>query len=117
MLRRRSMGSRNNHQRKAMFRYLRSIGGAYCGICGEKMNLLCARTDPEGATIDHIVPRAEGGTDSRSNLRLAHKRCNENRGRTLQFPEPSKMRGHSVSKRDTAHNSETGPPGAGENSR
>jgi 5-methylcytosine-specific restriction endonuclease McrA len=43
----------------------------YCGICqGPGL---------PNDTVDHIVPLAEGGGNERSNLRRAHKRCNEAR--------------------------------------
>jgi hypothetical protein len=35
---------------------------------------------PDGATLDHIVPRSLGGSDTASNLRLAHSLCNSLRG-------------------------------------
>lgn len=31
-------------------------------------------------SVDHVVRRADGGQNVRSNLRLAHKRCNSARG-------------------------------------
>lgn len=48
-----------------------------CWICGR----------PGADTVDHIVPRAQGGTDHPTNLRPAHGRkipgvCRGNYGRT-----------------------------------
>ena len=34
------------------------------------------------ATIDHIVPFSEGGDNSKTNLRIAHRRCNMQRSNT-----------------------------------
>lgn len=48
---------------------------------------LCAGPFTEGLalrTLDHIIPRARGGTDHPANLRLAHFLCNHQRG----CPEP-----------------------------
>jgi 5-methylcytosine-specific restriction endonuclease McrA len=44
---------------------------------------LCGGPGLSNDTADHIVPRADGGGSERSNLRRAHKRCNEARGRAL----------------------------------
>jgi 5-methylcytosine-specific restriction protein A len=44
--------------------------GYVCGICGGL----------GAVSVDHKVPRSLGGDDSDSNLRAAHKRCNERRG-------------------------------------
>lgn len=38
-----------------------------CGICGQ---LVTGRAD-----IDHILPKAKGGTDAMSNLMLTHAEC------------------------------------------
>lgn len=36
--------------------------------------------DPDFATIEHLLPRAYGGTTSMRNCRVACERCNHNRG-------------------------------------
>jgi 5-methylcytosine-specific restriction endonuclease McrA len=36
--------------------------------------------DPRRATLDHIVPLEQGGSDHITNLRLAHRSCNIKRG-------------------------------------
>jgi 5-methylcytosine-specific restriction endonuclease McrA len=35
---------------------------------------------PLAATIDHIVPLAAGGDDTKANVQLAHRRCNTRKG-------------------------------------
>lgn len=40
-----------------------------CGMCGEPVEF-------DDMEVDHIVPIAEGGDSSPSNLRAAHWRCN-----------------------------------------
>lgn len=52
-----------------------------CGICG---NRVTRRQLLRGlANRDHIVPASLGGTNHRSNLRLAHAPCNVKRGNGL----------------------------------
>ncbi|MGE3270517.1 MAG: HNH endonuclease [Chloroflexota bacterium] len=50
-----------------------------CIFCGGKLAL-----DPhsgDGATLEHIRPRTDGGTNDLENLALAHSRCNHEKGR------------------------------------
>jgi 5-methylcytosine-specific restriction endonuclease McrA len=46
----------------------------FCGICGEG-----PRTD-DPWVVDHIVPRARGGSDDPTNLQAAHRSCNGRKG-------------------------------------
>jgi 5-methylcytosine-specific restriction endonuclease McrA len=39
---------------------------------------------PWAPSVDHIVPRALGGTNDRSNLRAAHQRCNQQAAKGLR---------------------------------
>lgn len=49
--------------------------GGLCGICGIAVDF------GAGMDIDHVVQRAEGGSDDPSNLRVTHQRCNRSRPR------------------------------------
>lgn len=51
-----------------------------CHLCGEPVDPALPRTDPNGATIDHLVPLSEGGADAPSNVATAHGRCNRDKG-------------------------------------
>jgi 5-methylcytosine-specific restriction endonuclease McrA len=55
-----------------------------CQICMEDVDTGHDWTrdgwSPDGATLDHMVPRSLGGSDTASNLRLAHALCNSLRG-------------------------------------
>lgn len=44
-----------------------------CHYCGEVLT-------PFNATVDHIIPQANGGLHNVSNLLLACKKCNSKRG-------------------------------------
>lgn len=52
--------------------------GHYCGICSEPIDSI------DEATVDHIVPRARGGSNREDNLQLAHADCNSERGADLK---------------------------------
>lgn len=45
-----------------------------CAICGGEF------TEADPATVDHITPKARGGTNDESNLRVTHRSCNSRRG-------------------------------------
>ena len=69
---------RDVHRKRASLR--RSLGDV-CPDCGIKMSfdLRHARTH-KYATLDHIVPKVDGGTGALTNLRLCCKSCNSRRG-------------------------------------
>lgn len=50
-----------------------------CHICMGAVDPELPRTDWYGATIDHIIPIAAGGTDTPGNVATAHWRCNHNK--------------------------------------
>lgn len=47
-----------------------------CQLCGGKVNRGAVVPHPKAPTIDHILPRACGGTDVPANVQLAHFECN-----------------------------------------
>lgn len=49
----------------------------HCHRCGQPVLRALPGTHPLGPTVDHLIPRSKGGPKyDRSNLRLAHRRCN-----------------------------------------
>lgn len=50
-----------------------------CWICGGRL-MATEDRGADSATLDHVIPRAAGGGGHIGNLRLAHRRCNEERG-------------------------------------
>ena len=58
-------------------RYLYGEQGGYCNGCEEHF-------PPRNFTVDHIVPRAKGGTDHISNLQLLCGACNSTKGTKTQ---------------------------------
>lgn len=57
--------------------------GWICWLCGGDIDPCAPLGSPASATIDHVVPRSRGGANDRSNMRLAHRRCNGRRGNRL----------------------------------
>lgn len=51
-----------------------------CHLCQRKVNPNLRSPHPQSATMDHLVPVADGGDSEPENLRLAHRRCNTRRG-------------------------------------
>lgn len=69
--------------RKQLLAYLVERDGDECAICGRNVDLTLksgTQGSRQGPSIDHLVPRSQGGTDDLSNLRLAHWGCNQQRG-------------------------------------
>jgi len=52
-----------------------------CKLCGKKVDKSLKHNQLMSATLDHIVPIAEGGSHTRANVQLAHMICNSNKGR------------------------------------
>lgn len=51
-----------------------------CWVCGGCVDRTVAATAPTAPTVDHVLPRSQGGGNEPANLRLAHRRCNGRRG-------------------------------------
>lgn len=47
-----------------------------CGLCGKKVNPKLRGPNPKSASVDHVIPLAEGGEHSYRNTQLAHLGCN-----------------------------------------
>lgn len=54
--------------------------GYVCGLCGGGVDMELRWPDPHSPSIDHIVPLSRGGTDLKTNVQLAHLRCNVVKG-------------------------------------
>lgn len=65
--------------------------GWRCGICGDKVDPTLSWPDPWSTSIDHVVPFAEGGDDTRANVQLAHLRCNVVKG-AKALPQGEQLR-------------------------
>jgi hypothetical protein len=47
-----------------------------CGICHKAVSRTKQHPDPLCASLDHVIPVSEGGTNDVWNLRLTHLKCN-----------------------------------------
>lgn len=47
-----------------------------CGLCRKRVAMTKAVPHPRSPTIDHVLPIACGGDDTRANVQLAHFECN-----------------------------------------
>ena len=57
--------------------------GWVCWLCNMPVDESLPRTSRMGATVDHVVPLAKGGSDELDNLRLAHWICNNKKSDRL----------------------------------
>ena len=55
--------------------------GTDCGICLEPVDMTLSWPNLDCPSVDHIVSRADGGTDDPANLQLAHLRCNHRKSK------------------------------------
>lgn len=58
-----------------------------CHYCGRRVKVRDHRhRSPNRATVEHIVPRSRGGTDTWTNITLACQACNEAKGNMMPAP-------------------------------
>lgn len=62
----------NPRQKRSFRQRLLNAHGPICSLCKRRFR-------EEQLTLDHIVPRSEGGPNSYANLRLACYPCNHGR--------------------------------------
>lgn len=71
---------RQERKHGASVRMMVKRHGAVCRICGGPIDVTLRAPHPMTPSIDHIRPRAHGGTNDPANLQLAHLRCNISKG-------------------------------------
>lgn len=59
-------------------RRLAARDGWRCHLCGNPIDPGATRR--KRATLDHVIPRSQGGGNGIENMRLAHSVCNNHRG-------------------------------------
>lgn len=67
-------------RKRSRYRLLRTAvfdrDGWLCGICGDAVNRDAVVPELDAGVLDHIHPRAHGGSDELANLQCAHFYCN-----------------------------------------
>lgn len=75
--------------RRRKLSVLVALQGGRCCHCGEEIRLAhkthAGNRNLPAATLDHIVPQVQGGTDAISNLAAACGDCNADRGSEMEF--------------------------------
>lgn len=72
---------RSPSKRALLLRKFKRAGGL-CPRCRVPL-VLDDPSSPRAATLDHVVPRAAGGTNAARNLRLLCLRCNQAKAATI----------------------------------
>jgi 5-methylcytosine-specific restriction endonuclease McrA len=64
--------------------FMRRRDGDGCHLCGLPIDFgITDINDPMHCSRDHVVPRALGGDVTVANMRLAHRKCNTEKGQEL----------------------------------
>lgn len=67
-------GNIRQGRRETVYRMLKKRHGMVpCFVCERNV-------EERHATLEHIIPYAEGGTDDMDNLSISHNNCNQRRG-------------------------------------
>jgi 5-methylcytosine-specific restriction endonuclease McrA len=66
-------------QRRKIRQRIYKRDGYICWLCLGDVDITLTDGNPFAPTLDHVVPRKDGGKDSLSNLKLAHAVCNNMR--------------------------------------
>lgn len=74
----------NSTQKRALRRLIYKRDNGRCRLCFQPVGF-------EESTLDHIVPKAEGGGFEQENIRLAHKHCNQARGVLPTKQSPARL--------------------------
>lgn len=81
-------GARGKKDRPRIIRALIARDGLTCCFCGGIIRLDAAQNSKGRLSIEHVVPRSEGGTNALANLKLAHRGCNSYHGGRRTRPGP-----------------------------
>jgi len=69
-----------SRRKRSQIKKIAERDGAFCWICKQPVDLSITWDDPMRPTRDHMKPKSKGGRNCIENIKLAHKRCNMERG-------------------------------------
>lgn len=80
---------RSARERRLLREELFALQKGRCHWCEGPMSIARGHSDHRHyGTFEHLTPKANGGQGHRENLVLAHRRCNEARGRAMVLGRP-----------------------------
>lgn len=82
--------TRANRARKA---YVFASWSGPCILCNRPIDMTLSGLDPNGPTLEHIIPVSRGGDPlAFENQAVSHRTCNLSRGNKLLTELPKKLR-------------------------
>jgi 5-methylcytosine-specific restriction endonuclease McrA len=54
-----------------------------CHLCGESIDYSLPHSHPRSFQVDHVLPRARGGSDTLDNSAASHRSCNRSKSDRL----------------------------------
>lgn len=78
-------GKKKRKQHKSLKGRMFKKQKGLCCWCSLLMVMTSDDNDPLQATIEHVIPLARGGLDNANNIKIAHKKCNNER--SCDMPE------------------------------
>jgi 5-methylcytosine-specific restriction endonuclease McrA len=68
------------NRRETIYKYIskKNNGNVPCFVCGKHVK-------EKNATLEHVIPLSNGGTDDIDNLSISHYQCNNARGSDVDF--------------------------------
>lgn len=82
----------NKKWRRLLITRLIARDGDRCAICAGRLDRYESTGSAEAVTVDHKIPISHGGRSDMGNLRLAHRKCNQDRGDAWD-PETDQIEG------------------------
>lgn len=70
------VGSKDRRRRR---KHVINRDGNVCWICKDKIDMSLGPRDPMSFSLDHVVPWCDGGSNRVTNLKPAHRLCNNDR--------------------------------------